>query len=183
MDLMTSRFTPYRVPGAFLIWRSKLNFTSSAVSSPKPLWNWTPFRSLNVQMVPSGDSVQLSARSGSTSAVVTLPSLIANRVSPRNMKREMACDCPSVLECGSSVSGSLAAMLTIFFFCASAAGGPATVKRLRMARAAMSAWLGMEYPLSDELDRWIDHAVLWLIVLAPRALGAAGLRQHNRDTP
>src|SRR5262249_5069261 len=134
-------------------------------------------------MVPSGDSVQLSARSGSTSAVVTLPSLIANRVSPRNMKREMACDCPSVLECGSSVSGSLAAMLTIFFFCASAAGGPATVRRLRMARAAMSAWLGMEYPLSDELDRWIDHAVLWLIVLAPRALGAAGLRQHNRDTP
>src|SRR5262249_18240823 len=97
------------------------NLTSSAVSSPKPLWNCTPFRSLNVQIVPSGESVQLSARSGSTSAVVTLPSLMAKRVSPRNMKRAMACDCPSVLECGSRVSGSLAAMLTTFLRWASAA--------------------------------------------------------------
>src|SRR6266513_2389093 len=82
------------------------------------LWNWTPFRSLNVQIVPSGESVQLSARSGSTSVVVTLPSLMANRVSPRNMKRAMACDCPSVLECGSRVSGSLAATFRIFLRCA-----------------------------------------------------------------
>src|SRR5262249_11249532 len=49
-------------------------------------------------------------------------SLMAKRVSPRNMKREMAWLCPSVLECGSSVSGSLAAMLRIFF-CASAGVG------------------------------------------------------------
>src|SRR5262244_502488 len=110
------------MPGARLIWRSKLNLTSSAVSSPKPLWNCTPFLSLIVQIVPSGESVQLSARSGSTSAVVTLPFLMAKRVSPRNMNREIAWLCPSVLECGSSVSGSLAAMLRIFF-CASAAGG------------------------------------------------------------
>src|SRR5262245_53521009 len=53
---------------------------------------------------------------------------MANRVSPRNMNREIAWLCPSVLEWGSSVSGSLAAMLRIFF-CASAGGGamrPAT---------------------------------------------------------
>src|SRR6266571_1995432 len=121
MDLITSRFTPNRMPAVRLIWRSKLNFTSSARSSPKPLWNCTPFLSLNVHTVPSGESVQLSARSGSTSAVVTLPSLMAKRVRPRNMKREIAWLCPRVLEWGSSVSGSLAAMLTIFF-CASATG-------------------------------------------------------------
>src|SRR5262249_21313510 len=46
---------------------------------------------------------------------------MAKRVSPRNMNREIAWLCPSVLECGSSVSGSLAAMLRIFF-CASAGG-------------------------------------------------------------
>src|SRR5258705_10249766 len=72
-------------------------------------------------MVPSGESVQLSARSGSTSDVVTLPSLMAKRVSPRNMNREMAWLCPSVLEWGSRVSGSLAAMFRIFFW-ASASG-------------------------------------------------------------
>ena len=125
MALITSRFTPNRVPGALLIWRSKLNFTSSAVSSPKPLWNCTPFLSLNVHTVPSGDSVQLSARSGSTSAVVTLPSLMAKRVSPRYMNRAMACAWPRVLVCGSRVSGSLAAMLRTFFFWASAGGGTA----------------------------------------------------------
>ena len=114
MALITSRLTPKRVPGALLSCRSKLNFTSSAVSSPKPLWNWTPRRSRNVHRVPSGEIVQLSARSGSTSAVVTLPSLMANRVSPRYRKREIACDWPMVLECGSRVSGSLAAMLTTF---------------------------------------------------------------------
>src|SRR6266478_3311572 len=121
MDLITSRLTPNRMPDARLIWRSKLNLTSSAVSSPKPLWNCTPFLSLNVHTVPSGESVQLSARSGSTSAVVTLPSLMAKRVSPRNMKRAMAWLCPRVLEWGSRVSGSLAAMFTTFF-CASATG-------------------------------------------------------------
>src|SRR5262249_61387494 len=47
---------------------------------------------------------------------------MAKRVSPRNMNREIAWLCPSVLECGSSVSGSLEAMLRIFF-CASAGGG------------------------------------------------------------
>src|SRR6516165_10231573 len=47
---------------------------------------------------------------------------MAKRVSPRNMNREIAWLCPSVLECGSSVSGSLAVMLRIFF-CASAGGG------------------------------------------------------------
>ena len=74
-----------------------------------------------VQIVPSGESVQLSARSGSTSDVVTLPSLMAKRVSPRNMNREMAWLCPRVLEWGSRVSGSLAAMFRIFFW-ASASG-------------------------------------------------------------
>ena len=107
MDLITSRFTPNRVPGARLIWRSKLNLTSSAVSSPKPLWNCTPFLSLNVHSVPSGESVQLSARSGSTSAVVTLPSLMANRVSPRYMNRLMACVWPRMLVCGSRRVGLL----------------------------------------------------------------------------
>src|SRR2546422_9213091 len=128
------------MPGALLICRSKLYFTSSAVSSPKPLWNCTPFLSLNVQIVPSGDSVQLSARSGSTSAVVTLPSLMAKRVSPRNMKRAMACDCPSVLECGSRVSGSLAAMFSTFFRWASAGSvGPSSVSATRTVNAATSA--------------------------------------------
>src|SRR5262249_34159368 len=56
--------------------------------------------------------------SGSTSAVVTLPSLMAKRVSPRNMNREMAWLCPSVLEWGSRVSGSLAAMFRTFFWAA-----------------------------------------------------------------
>src|SRR2546422_2069252 len=140
MDLITSRFTPNRAPGNRLIWRSKLNLTSSAVSSPKPLWNCTPFLSLNVQIVPSGESVQLSARSGSTSAVVTLPSLMAKRVSPRNMKRAMACDCPSVLECGSRVSGSLAAMFSTFFRWASAGSvGPSSVSATRTVNAATSA--------------------------------------------
>src|SRR5262249_33407111 len=78
--------------------------------------------SLIVQIVPSGESVQLSARSGSTSAVVTLPFLMAKRVSPRNMNREIAWLCPSVLECGSSVSGSLAAMLRIFFWASAIVG-------------------------------------------------------------
>src|SRR6266850_939205 len=140
MDLITSRFTPNRVPGALLIWRSKLNLTSSAVNSPKPLWNWTPFLSLSVHIVPSGESVQLSARSGSTSAVVTLPSLMAKRVSPRNMKREIAWLCPRVLAWGSRVSGSLAAMFTTFF-CASATGGstrPAAASTDRSTRAAAS---------------------------------------------
>src|SRR3989449_9636489 len=140
MDLITSRFTPNRAPGNRVIWRSKLNLTSSAVSSPKPLWNCTPFLSLNVQIVPSGDSVQLSARSGSTSAVVTLPSLMAKRVSPRNMKRAMACDCPSVLECGSRVSGSLAAMFSTFFRWASAGSvGPSSVSATRTVNTATSA--------------------------------------------
>ncbi len=103
------------------------------------MWNCTPLRSLNVQIRPSGDSVQLSARSGSTSAVVTLPSLIANRVSPRNMNREMACDCPSVLECGSRVSGSLAAMFRTFLRCASAAGGLARATSVTAASAARAA--------------------------------------------
>src|SRR5262249_48778404 len=78
--------------------------------------------SLIVQIVPSGESVQLSARSGSTSAVLTLPFLMAKRVSPRNMNREIAWLCPSVLECGSSVSGSLAAMLRIFFWASAVVG-------------------------------------------------------------
>src|SRR6266446_8763867 len=147
MALITSRLTPKRVPGALLICRSKLNFTSSAVSSPKPLWNCTPFRSLNVQIVPSGESVQLSARSGSTSDVVTLPSLMAKRVSPRNMNREMACDCPSVLECGSSVSGSLAAMLRIFFRCASAGAGASAASNARTARPPTNH-LDMAFPFS-----------------------------------
>src|SRR5437867_5243238 len=121
MDLITSRFTPNSMPGDRLIWRSKLNLTSSPVSSPKPLWNWTPFLSLNVHTVPSGESVQLSARSGSTSAVVTLPSLMAKRVSPRYMKRLIAWVCPRMLVCGSRESGSLAAMFRTFF-CASATG-------------------------------------------------------------
>src|SRR5512138_364233 len=73
-------------------------------------------------MVPSGERDQLSARSGSTSAVVTLPSLMAKRVRPRNMNRVMAWLCPSVLEWGSRVSGSLAAMFRTFFW-ASACGG------------------------------------------------------------
>src|SRR3989449_104290 len=121
MDLITSRFTPNSMPGDRLIWRSKLNLTSSPVSSPKPLWNWTPFLSLNVHTVPSGESVHLSARSGSTSAVVTLPSLMAKRVSPRYMKRLIAWVCPRMLVCGSRESGSLAAMFRTFF-CASATG-------------------------------------------------------------
>src|SRR5213593_3908754 len=120
-DLITSRFTPNSMPGDRLIWRSKLNLTSSPVNSPKALWNWTPFLSLNVHTVPSGESVQLSARSGSTSAVVTLPSLMAKRVSPRYMKRLIAWVCPRMLVCGSRVSGSLAAMFRTFF-CASATG-------------------------------------------------------------
>ena len=158
MDLMTSRLTPKRVPGSRLICRSKLNFTSSAVISPKPLWNCTPFRSLNVHTVPSGESVQLSARSGSTSAVVTLPSLMAKRVSPRYMKRLMAWVCPRMLVCGSRVSGSLAATLRIFFFCASAAGGSTRATRPKVRSAARAATdrsvnrermrLGMSVPLA-----------------------------------
>src|SRR2546425_9140402 len=141
--LITPRLTPKRVPGARLICLSKLNLTSSAVSSPNPLWNCTPFRSLNVQIVPSGESVQLSARSGSTSAVVTLPSLMAKRVSPRNMKREIAWLCPRVLEWGSSVSGSLAAMLTIFF-CASATGVSARHQTANAVRSTRHTTIGVD---------------------------------------
>ena len=195
MDLMTSRFTPYRVPGAFLICRSKLNFTSSAVSSPYPLWNCTPFLSLNVQIVPSGESVQLSARSGSTSAVVTLPSLMAKRVSPRNMKRVMACDCPSVLECGSRVSGSLAATFRIFLRWASAAGGPASATNPTAKRVASTATsmgenrdrrLDMNIPLSEMGARASDQDRMRAVVstgLADgggRCRGPGESRDHDR---
>src|SRR6266850_1502307 len=160
MDLITSRFTPNRVPGALLIWRSKLNLTSSAVSSPKPLWNCTPFLSLNVHTVPSGESVQLSARSGSTSAVVTLPSLMAKRVSPRNMKREIAWLWPRVLECGSRVSGSLAAMLTTFF--ASARGAATRLRTVnansstRRAEIRMDGDIGLS-PFTERTNRVRDQ--------------------------
>ena len=139
MDLITSRFTPNRSPGPRLIWRSKLNFTSSAVISPKPLWNCTPFFSLKVHIVPSGERVQLSARSGSTSAVVTLPSLMAKRVRPRNMKRAIAWLCPMMLACGSRLSGSLAAMFRTFLRWASADGGSTRVASPTMERAAIAA--------------------------------------------
>src|SRR5262249_26742550 len=43
---------------------------------------------------------------------------MAKRVSPRNMNREMAWLCPRVLEWGSRVSGSLAAMFKTFFWAA-----------------------------------------------------------------
>ena len=46
--------------------RSKLNFAASAFHGV-PSWNVTPWRSLNVQTRPSGDTDQLVARSGSMS--------------------------------------------------------------------------------------------------------------------
>ena len=49
------------------------------------------------------------------------------------MKRTMAWLCPRVLVCGSRVSGSLAAMFTTFFFCASAGTGPARTQTVRAA--------------------------------------------------
>src|SRR5262245_47135893 len=92
---------------------------------------------------------------------------MANPVSPRNMKRAMASDCLRVRECGSRVSGSLAAMLTIFLRCASAGGGPASVTRLNTARITGTmtsvresrdrTWLGMEFPLSDARLRSERH--------------------------
>ena len=38
--------------------------TSSAVISPKPLWNWTPLRMLKVHTCPSAETLQLSASMG-----------------------------------------------------------------------------------------------------------------------
>src|SRR5437773_1908299 len=166
MDLITSRFTPNRMPAARLIWRSKLNFTSSARSSPKPLWNCTPLLSLNVHTVPSDESVQLSARSDSTSAVVTLPSLMAKRVRPRNMKRAIAWLCPRVLACGSRLSGSLDAMFSTFFRWASARGGSTravkpNVERRTIAATSVSGsregvWLDMGSPISPERARAVE---------------------------
>ena len=46
-----------------------MNFTSSAVNSPKPLWNWTPLRRWNVIDIPSGAVSQRVARSRSTMPV------------------------------------------------------------------------------------------------------------------
>ncbi|MNH44850.1 hypothetical protein D3C79_1071280 [compost metagenome] len=50
--------------------RSKLNLTAAA-SKASPFSNFTPLRSLKVWVFRSGDTVQLSARSG-----VTLPSAL-----------------------------------------------------------------------------------------------------------
>src|SRR5262245_20542768 len=106
-----------------------------------------------VQIVPSGESVQLSARSGSTSAVVTLPSLMAKRVSPRNMNLEMAWLCPSVLEWGSRVSGSLAAMFRTFFWAAASGTctNPTTVSASSTTRhIASRAKRDIEFSLLDD---------------------------------
>ena len=43
---------------------SSENFTSSAVSSPKPSWNCTPLRRKNVHVFASGDISQRSASIG-----------------------------------------------------------------------------------------------------------------------
>ena len=55
-------------------WRSKVKITSSALKSrvgvkKSVVWNFTPGRSLNVTVLPSSDTVQLSARPGTTSVV------------------------------------------------------------------------------------------------------------------
>src|SRR6266850_1556503 len=72
---------------------------------------------------------------------------MAKRVSPLNMNREIAWLCPRVLECGSSVSGSLAAMLTIFFASAvGAATNPTTVNAnssTRHAETRMNGDMGL----------------------------------------
>jgi hypothetical protein len=45
--------------------RSNVALTSFDVSL-SPLWNFTPWRSLNVQVSESADTVQLSARAGTS---------------------------------------------------------------------------------------------------------------------
>src|SRR3990172_6750848 len=73
------------------------------------------------------------------------------------MKCLMACVCPRMLVCGSSVSGSLAAMFSTFFFWASAGGGPTIASRVKAARTAKRTsenrgrrWFDMGCPLSRE---------------------------------
>ena len=53
---------------------------SSEVNSPNPLWNSTPFLSLNVQDLRSLEASQLSARSGSSCSGSTPPG--AGRTNP-----------------------------------------------------------------------------------------------------
>ena len=51
----------------------RLNTTSSAVSSPKPPWNFTPWRRWKVQVLPSSVASHFSARSASSLAGSVLP--------------------------------------------------------------------------------------------------------------
>jgi hypothetical protein len=103
------------------LYRSKLNFTSSAVTG-SPLWNFRPRRSLNSYVSPSALSVHDSARlgpifwpgSGRTSA-----SCSAYRI-------------PKGVICGGAVDGSnhVGAMVTCQAMMASPAGvGWATTRR------------------------------------------------------
>jgi len=53
----------FRVEAATPLYRSKENFTSSALNG-SPLWNFTPLRSTNSYASPSLETVQDSARLG-----------------------------------------------------------------------------------------------------------------------
>src|SRR3989442_13392977 len=64
---------------------------------------------------------------------------MAKRVRPRNMKRAIAWLCPMMLACGSRLSGSLAAILRIFFRCASAVSGPISAASASVERTAIAA--------------------------------------------
>jgi hypothetical protein len=80
--------------------RSKLTQTASALKSV-PSWNFTPDRSLNVQVVPAASGSQDSARPGLT---LVPPSSGRTRVS--NTWRATRNDSPSLAKLGSSTFGS-----------------------------------------------------------------------------
>ena len=80
--------------------RSKLKQTAAALKSV-PSWNFTPWRSLKVQTLPSGSCSQLSARPPSSSAV---PGLCCTSVS--YICRIGRNDSPSSLKIGSKFFGS-----------------------------------------------------------------------------
>ena len=80
--------------------RLKLTQTDSALNA-SPSWNFTPLRSLKVQVVPAASGSQLSARPGT---ILVPPSSARTRVS--KICRETRNDSPSLAKVGSRTFGS-----------------------------------------------------------------------------
>jgi hypothetical protein len=84
---------------------------SAEVNSPKPWWHCTPRRSLKVQTLPSGEEVQLSARSGSMNSGLISPGF--SRTRPLKICCRKALPGVAEFMCGSSTPTSEEASPTL----------------------------------------------------------------------